>query len=257
MSGKGVFIMAVMDEFKEERERMKQESFRKRLEYFWDYHKFHVLIGLLVFCAAFSFIHDLVTKKETAFMAALIDCSSIESSAQTYREKLGELMGIDTDNAKLVLDASFHMSNTNVAETNAAEVLMARIAATELDTMLAGQTQFERYTMSGAFLDIREVLTKEQIAYYEDSFYYADRAAIENSSISASAEGASADPTDHTSPEGMEDPIPVGIYIEPTEEFNSIYYFSSDEPVIFGVIANAPHTELAGQFLDHITGRIE
>ena len=37
--------MAVMDEFKEERARMKQQPLKKRLEYFWDYHKYHVLAG--------------------------------------------------------------------------------------------------------------------------------------------------------------------------------------------------------------------
>ena len=37
--------MAVMDEFKEERERMKSQPFKVRFAYFWDYHKFHVLIA--------------------------------------------------------------------------------------------------------------------------------------------------------------------------------------------------------------------
>ena len=48
--------MAVMDEFKEERERMKAQPFKVRFAYFWDYHKFHVLIAAFVL----FFVIDLI-----------------------------------------------------------------------------------------------------------------------------------------------------------------------------------------------------
>ena len=40
--------MAVMDEFKEEREALKNGTPRQKLAYFWYYYKWHVIIALVV-----------------------------------------------------------------------------------------------------------------------------------------------------------------------------------------------------------------
>ena len=36
--------MPLMDEFKEERASIKNAPFKKKLRYFWDYYKWHVII---------------------------------------------------------------------------------------------------------------------------------------------------------------------------------------------------------------------
>lgn len=248
--------MAVMDEFKEERAKMKEEPFQKRWEYFWDYHKTHVIAGIFVFFLAVTFLHDTLTQKDNVFMAAFVDCVSDETKTEAYTQEVMDLMEIDTSKEAIVLDTSFHVSSANTADASATEVLMVRIAAGELDTLLSGETMFGRYALSEIYYDLREVLTPEQLAYYEDSFFYIDNAALQYD-LTDTSELDYVDSIDHTTPDGMTDPIPVGIYLNPTEEFQSIYYFTSKEPVVFGIISNAPHIEHAGQFLDHISGRVE
>lgn len=248
--------MAVMDEFKEEREQMKQAPFKKKWEYFWDYHKTHVIVGIAVVFFLGTFIHDALTQKETVFMAAFVDCVSDETKTDTYAQEIMELMEIDSSSETIVLDTRFDVSGVNTTDASSTEVLMVRIAAGELDTLLSGETVFGRYALSEIYYDLREVLTPEQLAYYEDSFFYVDNAALEYDLTDAS-ELDYVDSIDHTTPDGMTDPVPVGIYLTPTEEFQDIYYFTSKEPVVFGIISNAPHPERAGQFLDHISGRVE
>ena len=40
--------MAVMDEFKEEREALKRGTPKQKLAYFWYYYKWHVIISVII-----------------------------------------------------------------------------------------------------------------------------------------------------------------------------------------------------------------
>ena len=252
--------MAVMDEFKEERERMKSQPFKKRLEYFWDYHKIHIIIIACVLFMGISLIGSITNQKETALSIALIDCYSNEGEIKNYNQELAELLGIDTNKEKIVLDNSFYLSNMDTPDASSAEVLSLRIMAKELDVMLSKEAIFNRYVQNGIFKDLREVLSPEQLAYYQDSFYYVDQAVIDKGEIYEIdfAENAFVDNTDHTTPEGMEQPIPVGIYVTGTEEFQGVYYFSSDDQeVVFGIPFYSEHAEYALKFLDDMSGRVQ
>ena len=46
--------MGVMDEFKVERNRIRQGTPREKLQYFWDYYKGYVIIGLVMICILVS-----------------------------------------------------------------------------------------------------------------------------------------------------------------------------------------------------------
>ena len=48
--------MAVMDEFKEEREALKNGTPKQKLAYFWYYYKWHVIISLVVIILIVSFV---------------------------------------------------------------------------------------------------------------------------------------------------------------------------------------------------------
>lgn len=250
--------MAVMDEFKEERARMKTQPFKKRLEYFWDYHKVHVIVTLCVLLLGGNLLYTIATQKDTALMVAFVDCYSNEAVTNEYKEELMELMGIDTGKETIVLDNSFYLSSADTPDASSAEVLSLRIMAEELDVMLSNEKIFNRYVQNGIFRDLRDVLSEEQLAYYEDSFYYVDNAVIKEGKIYETdfAETAFVDNTDHTTPEGMEEPIPVGIYVTGTEKFQGVYYFAEEQEVVFGIPYYSEHTTYALQFLDNMSGRI-
>ena len=250
--------MAVMDEFKEERENVKAQPFKKRLEYFIDYYKWHVIIIAfgLIFCI--SMIHHLMTSKDTAFMAVLIDCIANEETEDQYTAELEELFGIDTQKEEIFLDSSFQISVE--ANSSTTEILFVRIAAQQLDVMLSPEDIFDRYIYNDVFIDLREVLSPEQLAYYEDSFYYVDYAKIlDQTEYEATLTDIGyVDTTNHRSTEGMEQPIPIGIYVTGSEDFQKHYTFNSDnQEVVFGLAAYSEHMDYALQFLDHMTGRSE
>lgn len=252
--------MAVMDEFKEERDRMKQEPFKKRMQYFWDYHKWHVIGGTFLLCCTISLIYSSLTGKETAFMLALIDCNSNEAAVSEYKEELTELFGIDTATQEVVLDNSYFLSGMDTTYASSGEVFYMRIVAKELHAVLSPEDVFNRYVQNDIYQDISKLLSQEQLEYYGDSFYYVDYAVIESEDIYNTdfAETEFVDNTDHHSPEGMEKPIPVGIYVTGTEEFQGIYYFQRDtQEVVFGIPFYVEDPTYSLQFLDQMTGRVE
>ena len=67
--------MAVMDEFKEEREALKNGTPKQKLAYFWYYYKWHVIISIVVIAMVGSFIYQYVNRKDTAFEAVLLYAS--------------------------------------------------------------------------------------------------------------------------------------------------------------------------------------
>ncbi len=252
--------MAVMDEFKEERERMKTQPFKKRLEYFWEYNKLNVIICAVVFCSVCSIGYTILTKKDSALMIALIDCYTNEAETENYKQHLMELMEIDESKEDILLDTSFYLTAADTPDASSAEVLGLRIMARELDVLLAGEDVFNRYVQNGIFKDMREILSPEQLEYYEDSFYYVDQAVIDAEEIYNIdfTENAFVDNTNHRSPEGMKEPIPVGIYATGTEEFQGIYYFlGGSQEVVFGLPFYTEHTDNALIFLDDMTGRVQ
>ena len=252
--------MAVMDEFKEERALIKGQPFKKRFEYFWEYYKWHVFA---VACIAFfitSYVYNIVTAKEDMLTVALIDCNSDEASAEDYTNELIDLMGLDPKEQTVTLDNSFFLSSADTMSYSIAEVFYVKIAAGDIDVVLSPEDTFNRYVQNDIFVDIRDFLSPEQIEFYQDSFYYVDYAVIESEDTYETdlVETEFVDTANHRSPENMEKPIPVGIYVTGTEEFQSKYYFQrASQEVVFGIVGFVEDGTYALQFLDNMTGRVE
>ena len=56
---------------------------------------------------------------------------------------------------------------------------------------------------------------------------------------------------DHHSPEGLEDPVPVGLYIGDCEQITNHYTFN-EESVVIGIPLNTSHLETTLPFIDYI-----
>ena len=82
-----------MDEFKEERAALKNGTFKQKLSYFWYYYKWHVIGITFGAILVISFVHQLVTKKETAFNAVMMN-ASLMTTEQTYMQDFADYAGI-------------------------------------------------------------------------------------------------------------------------------------------------------------------
>lgn len=73
--------MPVMDEFQQERDNMKNQPFKKRAEYFWEYNKWRIIGSLIAIIVLAFVIHSAVTKKKEVLYIALVNCSEALNSS--------------------------------------------------------------------------------------------------------------------------------------------------------------------------------
>lgn len=248
--------MAVMDEFKNEREEMKSAPFKKKLAYFWDYHKWYIIGGFVVIFIVAAFIHDMATQKDIIFQAALLNSSAYYDTSEEYNNKFLTDSGIDTNKYALGMDSTLKISFGIMDEDaiNSSEKLSAYIAASMLDTIFAGDDIFYNYANSGVFSDLREVLSEEEIEKYSPYFYYVDTEVVKQFQLADTKLDTSLRPEipDPTKPELMNDPVPVGIYIDDCTEFLDVYSFPDSEHVVLGVLEGAPNEDMAVSFINYI-----
>lgn len=249
--------MAVMDEFKEEREALKHGTFKQKVQYFWEYYRWHTLAVILIGIFAFYMIYMYATKKEEILYGAILNCYALEN-AEAYSREFVEYAGYDPEKYEAGFDStvSVNFDEFDVNASASAEKLAMYMAAYQLDVMIAGDQIFENYANGGTFTDIRDHLTEEQIAEYEPYFYYVDFPLVQQIYEAETNTDTSFDPEipDPSKPELMEDPIPVGIYVESCEGLMNNYVFqeSSGKRVVLGIVSNTTRPEMTAQFIDYL-----
>ena len=249
--------MPVMDEFREEREAMKQKSFKEKLLYFWDYYKWHVIGGAALIALATSLIYSIVTHKDFAFYGAFLN-SYQAPGYETFREEFAERAGIDLQKYDVMLDTDMYitLNSYDQGTVNAAERLMVYIAAGDIDVMASDQTTMNRYAYNQTFKDLREFLPEELQDELSPYYYYID-GALASEIAQQQENGTLTDnpqyPADPTDIDNMKDPIPVGLYIQDCPRIQDAFLFQEDK-VVLSVIGNVTETQDVLEFIRYVFG---
>ena len=253
--------MAVMDEFKEEREALKNGTPKQKIAYFWYYYKWHVIISVIVIAMAASFIYQYANRKETAFYTVLLNASLLDqmsSDQPDFITDFAEKEGIDPSTSEITFDTSIRIIEDSMDETSvtSSQKLMVYVAANELDSMITDFSSFQKYANSSMFSDLRDILTKEQAQALEPYFYYVDREVV--LAIEAANDDMNTDYTpeypDPLHPEDMQDPVPVGICLTGCKDLTDNYYFRGDG-IVMGIYANAEHVQTAVDLAEYLLNK--
>lgn len=253
--------MAVMDEFKEEREALKNGTPKQKLAYFWYYYKWHVIIGIVIIAMVSSFIYQFVNRKDTAFNTVLLNASLLDqmsSEQPDFIADFAEKEGIDLNTSDITFDTSIRIVEDSMDETSvtSSQKLMVYVAANELDSMITDFDSFQKYANSSLFYDLRDILTDEQIQALEPYFYYVDREVV--LAIEAANDDLNTDYTpeypDPFHPEEMQDPVPVGICLTDCKDLTDNYYFRGDG-IVMGIYANAEHVDTAVDLAEYLLNK--
>lgn len=249
--------MPVMDEFQEEREKIKNGSFQDKAKYFWCYYKYHTIAVLCAIGLIVLLIHDTTTQKDSAFFAALLNSVSLggEDVTASFMEDFAKYSDIDLNEYQVTFDNTMDLSTNAASElaTSSSQRLLVYTSAGEIDVIVGGEDIFPMQANQGMFYDLREILTEKQIARYESRFYYVDQAYIDllDSDASYDIDFVAPEIPDPDKPEEMENPIPVGIYVTDCDKLTDVYYFSGDYTVA-GIMINSSHVETSLQFIDYL-----
>lgn len=254
--------MSIWDETKEQHQKMKGKPLKEKWSYFWEYYKVHTLVILLVLVCGSWFIYDIVSAKEEAFCAILVNAYGQEDQT-AFSTDFAEYAGIDTTTQECFLDTIATLDYSVMGQSDYAysQRIYALAQSGSLDVFISDTEPFDNYGLSELFLDLREELTEEEYTKFEPYFFYIDRAAIQ-----ARDEGEEAiygedglweisdSSIDHSDPTTMEDPIPIGIYLEDCKKFEqwNCYTYMKETP-IFGFVCTSERKEMAHLFLQYLT----
>ncbi len=247
--------MTISEHIKKATAEIKEKSPRERLEYFWDYYKWHAIIILLVIAIVTQGIVAMCNRRETAFSGIFLNCKiSVEDDA--FLQGFYAYAGIDgaSQEATFYTDLSL-TDGKNQNDINTFRRIMAGIANKDTD-IIVGQAEAFRlcaYNSAAILADLRQVLDPQTLSKVADRLYYIDGAVLRELDAPVGTQ-VYVDVTtlpDPSRPEAMEDPIPVGILINDLEDFRSAYYLT-DAPLYLGIVANAPRPDTAVQFINYL-----
>lgn len=250
--------MPVMDEFREEREAVKNGSFKDKAKYFWCYYKWHTFIGLVVIFFVVLLIRDVTSQKDNAFFAVLLNCYETDTHIEdisSCESGFVEYAGIDTDTYDVIFDTTIHLSEDSMDEMSvtSSQRMMVYTAAAELDVIVGSSDIFPEYANSEMLCDLREILSEEQLTRYAPYLYYVDWAVVEaiDEAEYNLEDYETPDYPDPTRPEEMEDPVPVGLFVTDCEKLTDSYLFGGDYSAL-GVMVNSPNLENSLKFIDYL-----
>ena len=250
--------MAVMDEFKEQREALKSKPFKEKWKYFWSYYTVHVVVTIAVLIFGTVLVHDLVTSKDYAFYAMFINCVT-GNDDENFLNDFTETLDIDTKEYTTCVDTSIHMDVAGYDSNSitASQKIIAMASANEIDAVISDLDVFANYADNGMFVDLRTFLTKEQIERFSSQFFYYDVAVEPPTDYETllATETETVNIVDRQNPDTMEDPIPVGIVLTNEDRVKLVEggYYGNNMDLLFGVSASSARLDYCSQFLDWLT----
>ncbi len=249
--------MPVMDEFRQEREAIKNADKKTKWNYFWDYYRGHVSVGAFILFLVGFFVYSIVTAKETAFYGYFINTYADTSKSETFVAEFAPVAGIDPNEYHILIDTSLQISEGLLDETSISSVekISTTIAASEIDFIAGDEETFLQYYANTDYcFDLREIYAQKELEKFEGYIYYVDLDEIrrkEQFIESQQLEQYVAKEYDHFAPEQMGDPVPIGLCIQDCPKLKEIYYFQ-DGLVPMGIVINTQRLDTTLQFIDYI-----
>lgn len=246
--------MSLMDEFKAERESIKQASLKKKLEYFWDYYKWHTIGAFFVLIAIGMFMYTASKSTETIFYAIFFNTDLSDSYNEEMSTAFLDYVDIEDEKQTAIIDTGFYLSaDYYESGVQSAHQKLSIFTSTNQLDILGGPMESINVCMYDSYLcDLRTILTEEQLEKYEPYFLYSDAAILE-----AKQEAAKNSETfkfaypDPAKPEIMENPIPVAIDVSNCEKLQMIYPQITEQMAV-GISVGTIQQENARCFIDYL-----
>ena len=220
---------SLRDEIRMQHEKINQESFLKKLEYFWDYYKIHVMITVFLACMFGSILHTIVSQKETLLSVALINAFPNTEDA-LLMEDFENYLGLNRKKQQVLIDSTYYLDDdsTSPYATTYSQKFSTNAMTGKLDVVLADIRNFEFYGNQGLFQDLSLILSKEMLDMYQDSLYYVDHPYDETSNL-----------------------VPIGIQINSAPKIGTFACYPGAE-AYYGIVTDTERIDYAISYLEYI-----
>ncbi|MBQ5430412.1 MAG: hypothetical protein IIU28_02020 [Lachnospiraceae bacterium] len=170
--------MAVRDEVKAERAKMKDKPVKEKLAYFWEYYKIHTIVVLALLLVASSIAHSVLSNHPDALNAVFVNSDATDDGGQEELiEKVGKAAGISQSAWDINIDLFRTLTlggPSNQTDFGTASRFQAQMQDQGLDVMVLDPWYFTYYTQRTTFMDLRDILTEDELKALEGRIYYVD-----------------------------------------------------------------------------------
>ncbi len=262
--------MAAMDEFREEREAIKNGTFKQKWEYFWDYYKIHTIVAIVLIVFLGNVIYEQITATDPILAVNFINAHNTNKdyTIQNVLDEFIEEQNIDTKEYHIDSRTNlYYMPEVEIAKNptssaasssassnyNTMQIISAQAGADMLDALVAPHTTLNELAYMEYFTDLTEILSEEEYAKYEPYFLYMDMAIIEERHEAYDNGKPVSDIPIATSnsAEDLKKPIPICIDLSHCENLMNAYG-NHTESLAIGIIKNASHKDMAFKFIDFV-----
>lgn len=169
----------VRDEIREQQKKTKDMTPKERLAYFWFYYKVPFIAGIAAVIFLSIMIHDMVTAKDYNFYALMLNSQNLNDTA--ISESFSEYADLDNKKYECYIDTMTTLSLKDYTQYDMAtyQKIIAQAATNDFDALVLDSAVFYKLSISGFMVDLRTVLSEEELAAYEGNIYYIDQAAID------------------------------------------------------------------------------
>lgn len=212
---------------KEEISKLKQLTFRKKLEYIWDYYK-PLLAGIIGFvilvCVAVRIVRG--SQMVTELSVAFVNSQDLGQGSEALKAGFAAYSGLNGKNQEVELDSSYVINLNGGDQMTAASQakLMAVISAEALDVVVMPEDIYENYLKAGMYLDLAQALGEE---FLESNSQMCVTGIQEDS--------------------GGEKVY--GLRLLGNEKLEPLY---GTEPVVLSIVANSKNTKNAAKFVQYL-----
>lgn len=257
----------VQDEIREQQQKLKGKSLKEKLQYFWYYYKVHTIVIICVVVFLVTMLHDILSAKDYIFYG--ITLNAVDLSGDSMEQAFGEYAGLDLETYECFIDTDSTLSYRTATQYDMAtsQKLIALVQTKDLDVMVFDSEIYNNYANNGMAADLTTLYTPEELQKYEGRLYYVDKAQIDRADEDpgyknealAFLDGDEEVTNDdilreaetHRHPENMEDPIPVGIFLEDSPFVQKTGAYDILKPV-FGISSTTTRPETAKKFLEFL-----
>ena len=221
--------MALIDEVKEQHEKVKQKGFKYRFSYFWEYYRIHTLVAIVVLILGISLISSMVNAKKTVFQAIFVNAIHVPDS-----EEFAKILNINEKKEAVLIDGSYTINLDTYDQYSYAnqQKLMAVMASKDAEVIISDSTYIETYLDSEVFGDLREFFSDAELTAMGDKVIW-------HKPVNA-----------ETGEEGEN--MPLAIDISDAPQIRDNVCFAPENKVYMGVICNTKRAETIPLFYNFL-----
>lgn len=165
--------MTAKEYLETERSKLKQLTFRKKLEYIWDYYK-PLMAGILAVIIVIAVIVQIAINSQitTELSVGLFNSMDYKKEIDTLSEDFAAHAGLDGKKQEVIFDSSYQMdldANDSMTVGIQSKVI-AVVSAGTMDVMLMPEDIYEHYLDAGMYMDLKQVLSAEEYKKYQSLF---------------------------------------------------------------------------------------